>query len=504
MKVQPNPQPNTFPSNLGCAYPLRFWIALAITGVTTGIAGGLLMKILTLTERLAWAGKPEDLVQSAAATSPAHRVIVLALAGLLSGAGIWMIRRGSESTGGDLNSAIWFRSGRMPPIESLARAVLSIIIVGMGASLGREAAPKEAGATFASVLSRWAGLSPGQQRLLVACGAGAGMAAVYNVPLGGALFGIEVLLGSIAVPLVVPALLTSFLATATSWLLLPDQPTYRIATYHTSLNQMIWAVIAGPLIGLASVLYVRGISWAGRNKPKPAGVIGSPILIFTCLGVLAIIFPQLLGNGKDIVQFTFVGGIGLGLICVLALLKPLVTVACVVSGAPGGLFTPTMTYGALLGMILGRLWTMLWPGVPDSSCAVLGASAVLAASMEAPLSTILLVVGLTRHVEDLLAPMMLIIAGAMLTKRMFESRSIYSGRIKIASIGSEQTVLSAAPYSVVLERMLELTGDKDHLNVVDEKGKGIGQISRESLNHLAGHIFSTPLETTTAADLITK
>ncbi len=84
----------------------------------------------------------------------------------------------------------------------------SIVIVALGASLGREAAPQQAGAAIASKLSIWAELPDWQRRLLVACGAGAGMAAVYNVPLGGALFALEVLLGTLTLPLVLPALLT--------------------------------------------------------------------------------------------------------------------------------------------------------------------------------------------------------------------------------------------------------------------------------------------------------
>ena len=83
------------------------------------------------------------------------------------------------------------------------------MIVALGASLGREAAPQQAGAAFASTLSDWAKLPDWQRRLLVACGAGAGMAAVYNVPLGGALFALEVLLGTLTLPLVLPALATS-------------------------------------------------------------------------------------------------------------------------------------------------------------------------------------------------------------------------------------------------------------------------------------------------------
>ena len=94
----------------------------------------------------------------------------------------------------------------MVPVPTLVRAILSIVIVGMRASLGREAAPKQIGALAAGLLTHWIRMPAPQRRLLAACGAGAGIAAVYNVPFGGAMFALEVLLGTVALPLVPPAL----------------------------------------------------------------------------------------------------------------------------------------------------------------------------------------------------------------------------------------------------------------------------------------------------------
>ena len=112
---------------------------------------------------------------------------------------------------------------------------------GMGASPGREAARKQAGAAFASLLARWFGISPSQRRLLVACGTGAGIAAVYNVPFGGALFALEVLLGTLALPLVAPALAVSLIAGAVAWLFRPDQPTHQIRCSSRCRPPPAWA-----------------------------------------------------------------------------------------------------------------------------------------------------------------------------------------------------------------------------------------------------------------------
>jgi len=122
------------------------------------------------------------------------------------------------------------------------------LFVGMGASLGREGAPKQVGAVIANALSDTAKLSNEQRRLLVACGAGAGLAAAYGMPLGGALFAIEVLRGILALRLVLPALLTSLIATLVSWTVLPDAPTYFIPSFQSSASVICWAMLAGPVM----------------------------------------------------------------------------------------------------------------------------------------------------------------------------------------------------------------------------------------------------------------
>jgi H+/Cl- antiporter ClcA len=148
------------------------------------------------------------------------------------------------------------------------------------------------------------------------------------------------------------------------------------------------------------------------------------------LGVLAIAFPQLLGNGKDTVQLAFSDQFSIGLLLLLPVLKLLTTVASLRCGASGGLFTPTMTIGALLGGALGHAWSHIWPGTlhQSGSYAVTGAAAVLAAATQGPLSSLVLVLELTRRVDATMVPLLLAVIGAALAARRLESRSIYSSR----------------------------------------------------------------------------
>jgi H+/Cl- antiporter ClcA len=134
--------------------------------------------------------------------------------------------------------------------------------------MGRESAPKQAGAVFANLFADIGKLSDEQRSLLVACGAGASMAAAYGVPLGGALFSLEVMRGKLALRFVLPALLASLIATGVSWIFLPNAPSYTIPSFPPTASGMVWAIVAAPFFAFASILYIRLVRWADRGKPR--------------------------------------------------------------------------------------------------------------------------------------------------------------------------------------------------------------------------------------------
>jgi H+/Cl- antiporter ClcA len=430
MITHSSPQPNVPGRGIIAGYQPRFWGLVIIIGLGAGLGGALLTVILRAVEHAAWSDHAGTLLNRAMRAGAAHHLVVLLLAGVVAGIGGLLIRRVRGSGGaGEISEALWFGDGRLGFWKSQARGLLSIVIVGMGASLGREAAPQLAGAALASSLSERAGLPVWQRRLLVACGAGAGMAAVYNVPLGGALFALEVLLGTLTLPLVLPALATSVIATCVAWLAVPNRPTYHVPAYGVSASQITWAVLIGPLAGLAAVGWVWVIAKINALKPRRWGRIAAPILVFAALGAVSIAYPQLLGNGKDVVQLALTNRLGIALLVVLLLLKPLATAACLGSGAPGGLFTPTLTIGVLFGAVLGHAWALIWPGVPIGSYAIIGGVAVLAASMQAPLAAVVLMLELTHTSDGLMVPILLAVAEATIIARLLGAPSIYSARI---------------------------------------------------------------------------
>ena len=423
---------------------LKFWAAVVLTGIGTGISAAVLYLLLQWVQHVAWPGHG-TLLQSATDASFSRHVLILLGAGVLTGLGQLVLSGLSSGNGIDINAAIWFSAGRLPAIRTLGSAMLSIFLVGMGVSLGREGAPKQAGAVFGNWLADGAKLSDEQRRLLVACGAGAGMAAAYGVPLGGALFSLEVLRGVLALRLVLPALMASTVASLVAWSVVPNAPLYSFPAYEMSASVVVWSLVMGPLTGLVSVGYVRAIAWADRHKPKGWKRLVAPLVVMGIFGAVSFPFPQILGNGQAIADLTFKGDVGAWVLLCVLILKPLATVMSIRSGAPGGLFTPSLTVGAMFGGVLGVGWSLLWPGPPAGLYAVLGAAAMLAATTQGPVSTVVLMFELTGHNRSFVAPMLLAVTTATLVARIIEPRSIYDAKLTDEQVAAR--IAARAPSS---------------------------------------------------------
>ena len=428
------------PTTLASPGALRFWLAVCLVGVTTGLAAAALTRLLELVQHIAWRGSGTNILAAARGASASRHIAILFAAAILTGLGQVVLKQLSSGNGIDTTAAIWFYAGRMPALRTLGSAVLSIFAVAMGASMGREGAPKQAGAVFANVFSDTGKLSDEQRQLLVACGAGAGMGAAYGVPLGGALFALEVMRGKLALRFVLPALLASLIATGVSWVALPNAPTYLIASFPLSASVIVWAIATAPVFAFASIFYVRLVRWADKGKPRGWQRFIAPGVVLGLLGAVSVRYPELLGNGKDLSQLLFTAQVGLPLLLPLLLLKPLATILCMRSGVPGGLFTPSLTFGALLGAAVGYAWSAMWPGVPLGFFALLGAGAVLSATTQGPISAVVLMLELTGRDRSFVLPLILIAALSALISRSVEPRSIYDARLSDEQVASRQTM----------------------------------------------------------------
>jgi len=275
----------------------RLVVAATATGVAAGIGGICLSLLLHLVQHLAFGYTEETFLTGVQRATAARRVLALAVGGVIVGLGWWALRRWARPVP-SVEQVLAQGEGTFPPLLITADALLQVVAVGAGASLGREGAPRQVGAMLAHLLAQRLGLTAAQRRTIVACGAGAGLAAVYNVPLGGALFTLEILLTSAALAEVIPAVLSSAVATAVAWPVLSDRPTYLVPTVTMHPALLVSALLIGPCAGAVGVGFLRLTAAARAVAPSGWRLVVAIPLAFTAVGATAISFPQLLGNGK--------------------------------------------------------------------------------------------------------------------------------------------------------------------------------------------------------------
>ncbi|HTU84201.1 MAG TPA: chloride channel protein [Solirubrobacteraceae bacterium] len=413
----------------------RFWCLAAVTGVAAGIGAIAMMAVLRAVQHAAFSYHTGEYSTAAAAHGDLRRMLVVIGGGIVAGIGGWLIHTRLGGSGGSPTATVWSGRGDLSLPRTLVSGAWSEVVIGLGASLGREAAPQHAGAAFGSWIARRFDLPREQKMLLIACGAGAGVGAVYNVPLAGALFAAELYMGSITLTTVAPALLTASIATAVGWITLPATAVYHVPLLSYPDPAMLgWSLLAGPVIGVAAAGYVRLIAWAGSHRPTGRALLVAPPVAFAILGLASLAYPLLLGNGRDLAQFALTGAGTVATLAALALLKPLLTALCLRSGASGGLFTPTLSLGAVLGALLGHALALVSPGPDVAACAVAGAAAMLAAGMQAPIAAVAFTVELTNTTGASMVAILITVAGAVLVARRLETRSIYSARLPAGTL----------------------------------------------------------------------
>jgi CIC family chloride channel protein len=482
----------------------RFWVLVIATGALSGLGAGALLLILRFVQGIAWPSA-ETFVGAVEASSPTRRVLVPVLVGVLVGVVTLIARRplGGHGTA-RIIEAIWHHARVLPLGRTAVRGVVSVISVGMGASLGREGALVSTGAASGAWLAARFHIEEKQARVLVACGAASGISAAYDVPIGGALFGLEVLLGSFALELLGPIVVSCVVATAVSRTLPGVHVDYVIPDYQLLRpSELLLGLALAPVFGLASAIYVRVMGWVeGELDRLPRWAQpGLPPLALGLVGLAALRWPPLLGNGFDTVHDILLGSLPLAALLVLPVLKLLASALCAGAGVPGGLFTPSLFYGAALGGAAGELLALAFPGMaPPGALALVGMASVLAGTTHAAVSSVLIIFEMTGDYGVIL-PLMLSAAVAAATSRAIEPDSLYTAPLRRRGVTlpelprpewlrrtpvSALVVLDAervaptAPFEAVIKKLLSLPPGHD-LYVTTAENELVGAIRLDAL-----------------------
>jgi H+/Cl- antiporter ClcA len=330
---------------------VEFLCAVVIVGLLAGVAGLSTTLLLRFLEHLTYHYTFGSLLEGVTGSSPVRRALGPMVGGALAGLGWWTLR--SRTDVPSLSAAI-ARHERIRMLPFGGDAALQVLVVGSGASLGREGAPRQFAAALGDLGIGWLKrLSPRDREILLGCAAGAGLGAVYAVPLGGALFALRIMLRTWHLRAVGAALITSSLAVAVSSMLTHNQPILTWPNLHFSYRLIGYALVLGPLTFAVGLAFNRAIAAAHR-----AAVTRSWLLIpaIACAGLLTGVcshwWPELPGNGRSILSATLAGGMTLATAAAVLILKPLLTAVFLRAGATGGLITPALATGAAAGTLL--------------------------------------------------------------------------------------------------------------------------------------------------------
>lgn len=374
---------------------LEFGCSIIVVGLLAGLAGMATTVLLHFVEHLTYAYSFGSLLEGVTGSSPVRRAVGPMIGGALAGFGWWILRRQYEVPG--LASTI-AEHRPIPRVSLTFDAALQVLVVGSGASLGREGAPRQVAAVLGDAgTSRWA-LTPRDREILLACAAGAGLGAVYSVPIGGALFAIRIMLRTWHPRAVGAALITSALAVAVA------SPVTHVRAPldwpDPSLSYLLtgFALVLAPLTLVVGMAFNRIMALARPATPATSWLIIPGIAVAGLLvGLGSVWWPELPGNGKSILTVSLASGMTLGSAAVILLLKPVLTAVFLRAGAVGGMLTPALATGAALGSLVAlAINTLDLHPVSVAAVSLTCAAGVLAVTQRAPIWAALFVWELAR------------------------------------------------------------------------------------------------------------
>jgi CIC family chloride channel protein len=442
---------------------------------------------------------------------------------------VYLLRWWAEEAKGhgvaEVQFAVRMRGGKIRPRVAFAKAVSSAISIGSGGSVGREGPIVQIGASLGSALAQFAGLSSEQVKLMVAAGSAGAIAATFNAPVAGVLFGLEVILGSFAARSFGLVVVASVSATAVAQAVLGPEPAFRLVEVFTIVSR--WELglylLLGLVTGVVSLLFVRAVygveDWFDRwhtaiwVKAVAGGLV---------VGLMGTLGSELLfGVGHEGVEMALAGSLSAGLMLALVFMKIAATSITLGAGGSGGVFAPALFIGAMAGGAFGKAAGQLLPGIAAApgAYALVGAAAVFGASSHAPMTAIIILFEMTDNYRIIL-PLMLAVVVAQLLASRIDPDSIYSIKLRRrGALAAPRSEFGTLDILLVADAMTEevpsvrsdlaLDGlaaharrDRSHSWVVLDEGDRLAGIV--SLTDLEQAIVEGDMGGRTVADVMTR
>ena len=409
----------------------KLWLALTMVGITGGLVGIVLTELLHFVQHHAYGyaldGGHQSFREGVEAAAPLRRFYALLSCGVAAGGGWWLLKRYGKPLVG-IKASLAKPLAGLPFAATVGHALLQIVTVGLGSPLGREVAPREMTAAFASLWVRRLGLDEDGARLLIACASGAGLAAVYNVPLAATVFVLETLLVAWSVPMVLAALLACGVAVLVVRVGLGDTVQYahlpNLENVAFDAPFLAWAAVCGVLIALG----VNAFAWSNGKLPKlnkaSWKMLPIALLSFAAIGAMGMWQPEILGNGKAGNQLSFADALTWQTASALLATKGAAVLLASLAGAYGGRITPSMMLGGLIAFLAACIWNVWLPGVDIGAAAFVGATVFLGVAQKMPITALVFMLELSRQSPALWLPLCLCLGATLLVHRALPVKQV--------------------------------------------------------------------------------
>lgn len=501
-------------------------MAIAVlVGLGTGLTAVIFIKAIAWVNHIAF---EQGLPQLLAALGGAWIVLVPIIGGLVAGPMIayWAIEAKGHGVP-EVMQAIIMRGGRIRPRVAVVKSLASSVCIGTGGSAGREGPIVQVGAALGSTAAQLLGLGTERTITLVACGAAAGIAATFNAPIAGVIFAMEVILGEFTTHYFGTVVVAAVAASIVSRQFLGNNPAFTVPTYSlvSAWELPLYAVlgILAALVGWAfvGVLYYledRFDFWRFPDALKPA--VGA-----VAVGLTGLWLPQAFGTGLSTIEQSLNGALPWMLLLVLVFAKLVATSFTLGSGNSGGIFSPSLYMGAMLGGVFGYGAHIVFPNITANpgAYALVGMASVFSAAAHAPLTAVLIVFEMSGDYRMIL-PLMVTVGLSTILSQYLRRYSIYTLKLVRKGIPLERDrdvdimkglkvseVMTQNPDVVRAEMGLKELADtfvrtRHHgFPVLDKENRLLGVVTVQDLERVAGQESTENLTVAdiTARDVVT-
>jgi CIC family chloride channel protein len=424
-------------------------LALVI-GVMTGLGAVAFRALIAMVHNLSYNGTLSFIYDANVSDGPSRFGNWVLFSPIIGGLiVVFLVRRFAPEAKGhgvpEVMDAIFYKRGNIRGMVALVKALASAISIGSGAAVGREGPIIQIGSALGSSFSQFLGLSTWQKITLLSAGAGAGIAATFNTPLGGVLFALEILLPEVSNRTFLPVVVATGAATTVGRILIGPDPAFTVPNVQFSLTgvnapaEIVSYILLGLLCGVAAWAFIRMLVFMEDGFPKlPGGEYIQNIVGMTIMGLMMVglvhVFgePYVNGVGYSVIQSIFDQKMtAVGLLALLFVLKMVATTVSLGCGASGGIFSPSLYLGATLGAAFAAAMGMVLPhyGLTLPSAAIIGMAAMVGAGTGGVMTAIVMVFEMTRDYA-IIVPVIVAVALAAGVRRALIGETIYTVKLR--------------------------------------------------------------------------